>query len=285
MVILMRRRGKLVGIIFLLTCLIMTGCGSNAYEEFKQEPDLIVYTPLTEDIYRPIIKEFEDRNGLWVEVQEEPEEDIIQELRSSRDNFRGDVVLGISKVVVEDYEQLFPEKRQFSASSFVIIYNTNIVIYNEIPENFSALSDEKWYGRIGFLDPATSTIYQDILEFVVKESHQKFDLDIGGFYQNVEGHYEKTMEDIAEGVCDGKYAVGIVTKRKAGQLMAEGNDIVYQNLLNKDCLIANMTATTLNSRRREAADLFLDFTVSEDMQKYLTQYLNYEAVQERGGTS
>ena len=266
----------------MIACLTITGCGKNAYEEFRQEPDLVVYTPLTEDIYRPMIKEFEDRNGLWVEVHEELEEDIVEELRSSRENFPGDVILGVSAAMVEDNKPLFPEKRSFSASSFVIIYNTNIVIYNEIPENFSDLAEEKWKGKIGFLNPATSTIYQDIEHFVQEESYQKYYLDMNLFHENVEGYYAESMEDIAEGVCDGKYSVGIVTKRKAEQLMAEGNDIAYRSLTTKDCLISNMTVTTLNNQRKAAADTFLDFTTSEDMRKYLTQYLNYESVQQNG---
>ena len=266
----------------MIACLTITGCGKNAYEEFRQEPDLVVYTPLTEDIYRPMIKEFEDRNGLWVEVHEELEEDIVEELRSSRENFPGDVILGVSAAMVEDNKPLFPEKRSFSASSFVIIYNTNIVIYNEIPENFSNLAEEKWKGKIGFLNPATSTIYQDIEHFVQEESYQKDYLDMNLFHENVEGYYAESMEDIAEGVCDGKYSVGIVTKRKAEQLMAEGNDIAYRSLTTKDCLISNMTVTTLNNQRKAAADTFLDFTTSEDMRKYLTQYLNYESVQQNG---
>lgn len=281
-VILMRRKGKLAVVILLLACLTMTGCGKNVYEELQQEPDLVIYTPLTEDIYRPIIREFEDRSGLWVEVNEELEEDIVEEIRSSRENFQGDVILGISTAMVEDYKTLFPKKRRFSASSFVIIYNTNIVIYNEIPENFSSLTEEKWKGKIGFLNPRISSSYQDITDFVQTEAHQKYYLDMNLFYKNVEDSYADSMEDIAQGVCDGKYSVGVVTKRKAEQLIAEGNDIAYRNLTDKECLVSNMTVTTLNNERRSAADTFLDFSTSKDMQRYLTQYLNYESVQQAG---
>lgn len=272
----MRRRWKFVTFI-LLCSLLFTGCGGNQYEAFRQEPDLVVYTPLTADIYQPVIREFEDRTGLLVEVQERLEGDIVEELRSSRENFKGDVILGISKAAVEDYKSLFPEEREFTASSFVIIYNTNLVIYNEVPEKFSDLLDEKWKGQIGFLDPSTSAIYQGILDFIQNEAHQKYYINMDKFTNNTKGYYANSMEAIADGVAEGRYAAGIVTKRKAEQMIAEGKDINEEPLSIEECRISNMTVTTLNDNQKEVADQFLDFTVSSDVKKYLAQYLNYQS--------
>lgn len=256
--------------------LILTGCSKTDYTEFYQEPDLVLYTPLTKDIYQPIVKEFENRTGLWVEVHEEEEEDIIDYVRNDKEKFPGDIVFGISKVAVHEYPELFPEQYDFSSTSFVIIYNPNIVIHNEIPENFASLLDEKWKGKVGFLDPDKSAVYQGILNFIQNDSHLKYYIQMNRFTRNTKGYYAESIEDIASGVAEGRYAAGIVPRRNAEQLAAEGKDIVYIKLSVDECIISNMNATTLNERHEAVIRQFLTFTRTEDVKKYLNQYLNYQ---------
>ena len=51
--------------------LLLTGC-SQTQEEIYQIPEdkkLVIYTSHKEDVYEPIIKEFEERTGIFVELK------------------------------------------------------------------------------------------------------------------------------------------------------------------------------------------------------------------------
>ncbi len=262
--------------------LILTSCKRSMQEEFPLEPDLIIYTPLGEEIYIPILREFENRYDIYIEIHEESEEDIIAQLRMEKDKFQGDIVFGLSKATVDANKKLFHETRFFSSSSLVIIYNTNIVTYKEIPENFNSLLEEKWKNRIGFMDPIISMRYQEVLQFLEKSSQMQTDKYLDLFYQNIGTQYADSMESIVKGVCDGQYSVGIITDKKAKSLVSHGEDIAYVNLCEKKYIYTDVTATTLNSAHREAAMMFLSFSVSDDVQKYLTNYLDYQPVKKFG---
>lgn len=274
----------LIGIGFMVIAgmLSLTACRKSTQIELTHEPDLIVYTPLGEEIYKPILREFENRNDVYIEIHEESEEDIIAQLRMDKDKFPGDVVFGLSKTTVEENELLFSAVYDFSSSSLVIIYNTNIVTYKEIPDDFSSLLDERWKNRIGFVDPSTSTVYQGVLQSVQGASKKANYRYLDKFYQNIGNEYADSMESIAKGVCDGQYSVGIVTDKRAKSLVADGEDIAYVDLSDKKYIFTDVTATTLNSARRDTASEFLSFSVSNDVQKYLTYYLDYHPAKQLG---
>lgn len=280
----MRKKAMLAKILLISMLLGAMGCTEKADETFGQEPDLVVYTLLPREVYQPIVREFESRNEVCVEVCELQEEEIIEQLRMNRENFHGDIVLGLPKSTVEKNEQLFPEREEFSASSYVIIYNTNIVLHKEAPEDFGSLLEERWKGKLGFPNPATSAVSQGILAFLQSVSYTEEQLN--AFYDNVQNQYADSMEEAAQGVCTGRYAAGIVTEGKAQALMAEGEDIAYVHLDQKDCIIANMAVTTLKKGSGNVARSFLEFLVSDDVQKYMKQYLKYQPAENgKGGES
>mgnify|MGYP000084379279 CR=1 FL=1 len=67
---------KAVKILCLLLAVIIaaTSCGTETSDTSvlqyapKEEDRLVVYTSHKEEVYWPIIKEFEERTGIWVEV-------------------------------------------------------------------------------------------------------------------------------------------------------------------------------------------------------------------------
>ena len=55
----------------LLSLLLLCGCTSGAVDAGtlpQPENRVVVYTSHKEEVYRPIIREFEERTGIWVEL-------------------------------------------------------------------------------------------------------------------------------------------------------------------------------------------------------------------------
>ena len=74
-------------------CLLLTGCGGKQPADWsafipKEEERLVIYTSHPRSVYEPVIKEFEERTGLWVQVEtggtaellESLEEDLLEEM-------------------------------------------------------------------------------------------------------------------------------------------------------------------------------------------------------------
>ena len=69
---------RLLSIVALILLVMSTACGNNERVEqieslsnkyaVSKENQLIVYTSHKEEVYLPIIREFESRTGIWVDV-------------------------------------------------------------------------------------------------------------------------------------------------------------------------------------------------------------------------
>ncbi len=55
-------------------CLLLTGCSGKQLSDWsafipEEEKRLVIYTSHPRSVYEPVIKEFEERTGLWVQVE------------------------------------------------------------------------------------------------------------------------------------------------------------------------------------------------------------------------
>ena len=61
----------------------------------------------------------------------------------------------------------------FSALPLVIMYNTNVVTYRELPVGWNSLLEPRWKGRIAFVDPRRSDVYSAALVTAVHTWEKK----------------------------------------------------------------------------------------------------------------
>ena len=145
-------------------------------------PDLVLYTAQEEEIYEPIIKEFEERTNLMVKVERGSSEEMTGRLEDEEERPDWDVVFGVGIETLEqskEHWQVYksPEAAfitesfqcednrwtSFSALPLVIMYNTNVVTYRELPVGWNSLLEPRWKGRIAFMDPRRSDVYSAAL--------------------------------------------------------------------------------------------------------------------------
>lgn len=99
--------------------LLLTGC-SQTQEEIYQIPEdkkLVIYTSHKEDVYEPIIKEFEERTGIFVELKAG---DTIALLMNYSKTSRGRLMLclAVELKALKNAEIIFSHTRSVRRNGF-----------------------------------------------------------------------------------------------------------------------------------------------------------------------
>ena len=208
-------------------------------------PDLVLYTAQEEEIYEPIIKEFEERTNLMVKVERGSSEEMTGRLENEEEKPDWDVVFGVGIETLEqtkEHWQVYksPEAAfitdsfqcednrwtSFSALPLVIMYNTNVVTYRELPVGWNSLLEPRWKGRIAFVDPRRSDVYSAALVTAVHTWEKKGDY-LERFMENLEYGTLDSMQEVNAGILDGRYSLGVTMEESAQALLSEGADVDY----------------------------------------------------------
>lgn len=275
----MKRKITALLIFILIALLLLSSCSSSSpYEELNHTSDLILYTPLSESIYGPIVKEYQERNDIWIEVHEESEGEIIRLLSKDTKNFSCDVIFGITQDSIDTNATFLDASSVFITSPLVIIYNTNVVTYRELPVGFHSLTEPQWKNKIGFVNPELSEIYKIALAFAANTSSnaKEYQKDL---LENINENYASSMDQINSGVAKGDYSIGVTYKHCAESLLATGAEVTYIYPSEGDCVITTGSASLKNSSHSETAKDFLTFTTSKDVEYILREYMNCNPVE------
>ena len=259
-------------------------------------PDLVIYTAQEEEIYEPIIKEFEERTNLMVKVERGSSEEMTGRLEDEEERPDWDVVFGVGIETLEqskEHWQVYksPEAAfitesfqcednrwtSFSALPLVIMYNTNVVTYRELPVGWNSLLEPRWKGRIAFVDPRRSDVYSAALVTAVHTWEKRGDY-LEQFMENLEYGTLNSMQEVNAGILDGRYSLGVTMEESAQALLSEGADVDYIYPQEGTTALPDGTAIVKGCSNPDAARQFLDFTVSRDTQRILVSDLNRRSV-------
>lgn len=289
--------------------LLLVSCGPQADTvPMPAEADLVIFTAQDEAVYEPVIKEFEERTNLKVRVENGSSEDMLRRLgeetdkgdngkgSEKRDEASWDLVFGVGIETLEqsrDYWQPYesPEAgciteafqcsdsswTSFSALPLVIMYNTNVVTYRELPTGWGSLLEPRWKGRVAFMDPGQSDIYSAALVAAVYTCDDSLEY-LKQLMENLDYHTLRSLSEVNEGILDGRYSLGVTMEESAQALRTEGADIDYIYPKEGITAIPDGTAILKDCAHRDAAEEFLDFTISMDVQRILVSDLNRRSV-------
>lgn len=297
------RFGKYAGLLLAAAAAgaVFTACASApASAVSAREPELVVYTAQEEAVYEPVIKEFQERTGYRVEVREGSSRELQEQLSAQQkepgQEPEWDVIFGVgietleeSKGFLQPYKsssanfinRLFrsPDNSwtSFSALPLVIMYNTNVVTYRELPEGWMSLLEPRWKGRIAFLDPVKSDMYSNALVTAV-ETCQGAEDYLPRLMGNLEYRTLDSISAVNSGIVDGRYSLGVTLEESAQALRSGGADVDYIYPVEGTSALPDGTAIVKGCSHLQAAEEFLDFTVSRDVQRVLVTDLNRRSV-------
>ena len=271
----------------LLALVVLSGCGAASVEGGtmpQPEQRLVVYTSHKEEVYRPIIREFEERTGIWVELVTGGSYELLEQIEAEKDAPRADVMFGGGVESLESYRRLFQPTRcahwsqiteslrqpedcwtPFSALPLVLIYNTKLVDASQL-QGWEDLTRPEFRGKIAFADPTKSGSSFTAVTTVELCCGEEVMQALAG---NLDGCQLSSSGEVLTAVADGEALVGVTLEETALQRIAAGDNLALVYPREGTSCVPDGTALIAGAPHRENAEKFLDFTLSREVQQLL----------------
>ncbi|MDD3706327.1 MAG: ABC transporter substrate-binding protein [Clostridiaceae bacterium] len=284
-----------VSIMLLFLMPLLASCSSlpvtiNDYV-LEEDNKLTVYTSHKEEVYSPIIKEFEERTGIWVQVTCGGTSEILEQIASESKNPICDVMFGGGVESLEAYSNYFvPYKYSeeeildrtyksdsckwivFSKLPIVFVYNNKLVYETAAPKGWEDLLQDRWKGKVAYADPHKSgsgyTILMTLMQVMGKDNWNA----MVRFSDVLDGKILDDSSEVINEVASGTKLVGITLEESALKKIAAGIDITMVYPIEGTSEVPDGSALILNGPHENNAKLFLDFVVSKDVQRMIADY-------------
>lgn len=277
---------KKMRVLLLTLVLLLTGCASQPAVPTltPEENRLVIYTSHKEEVYRPIIREFEERTGIWVEVVTGGSNELLAQLEQEKSSPKADVMFGggvesldacrdlFERVSCSDIWQVSDSLRDaenawvpFSALPLVLIYNTKLVDPATLT-GWNDLTRPEFRGKIAFADPEKSASSFTAVATILASCGEKTVLSVA---RNLAGQLLTSSGDVLTQVAEGEKLVGVTLEETALQRIAAGNTLALVYPEEGTSCVPDGTAVLKNAPHRESALAFLEFTLSQPVQTLL----------------
>ena len=289
--------------------LLLSSCGRRTEGEILKAPAedkrLLIYTSHKEELWKPIVKEFEERTGIWVEVVSGGTNLLLEEIAEKKGEVDADLFFGggvESLNAFSDYfipyeakgiEEVEPQFRSatdvwtpFSALPVVLIYNEKLLSPEELG-SWKDVLDPKYKGKIAMANPAYSaSAFTGLLSFekaVQEETDSTEDSDgdkeiLPRIAKQLDGKEYTDSGEVPEAVADGSKLVGITLEETALKYMAKGENIGIVYSKEGTTVVPDAGAILKGAKHLENAQKFLDFSISKDCQDILQKRFHRRAV-------
>jgi ABC-type Fe3+ transport system substrate-binding protein len=258
---------------------------------------LVVYTSHKEEVYGPIIKEFEERTGIWVTVVAGGTNELLEQIALEEDYPICDVMFGGGVENLEAYKDYFmpytcSEWKEiakpyvssnrcwtpFSSLPIVFVYNNKLVYESAAPTGWKDLLGDRWKGKIAFADPNTSGSSYTALATMMQILDQDNMQTLRKFIQALDGKVLSGSGDVIDAVVKGTRLVGITLEETAMKRIAAGADITMIYPSEGTSAVPDGCAIIKNTRNEENAKQFIEFIISKDVQQYIVDEFDRRSV-------
>jgi iron(III) transport system substrate-binding protein len=253
--------------------------------------ELTLYYSHAADWTDPIIKEFQDRTGIQVNLVGAGTGELTARIRAEAANPLGDILWGggsdsYQAIIdfLQPYEhthmaQVFPETRDpgnrwhgTSIDPMVLIYNPKLVSAENAPKGWADLLNPRFKGKIAHADPVRSG---SAFMALINQLQTMGGINDAGwaymkqFIQNLEGKVLGSSSGTFRGVAAGEYMVGITYEEAALKYEREGSDLKVVYPVEGTAKVPSPIAIIKGAKNLENARKFVDFILSSDVQARL----------------
>ena len=257
---------------------------------------LVIYTSHKEEVYGPIVKEFQQRTGIWVEVVTGGSNELLERIAMEAESGEPvcDLMFGGGVESLAAYEDCFepckPEGVEylrdgglsaddlwtpFFSLPMVLVYNTRLVPEGEVT-GWADLLDPRWKGRIAFADPTVSgSGYTAALTLFSCIEGDAWDI-LAELVANLDGGELPDSGDVVESVRSGSRYIGVTLEETALKQLSPEVAIVYP--AEGTSAVPDGCALIKGARHPENARAFLEFVIGRDVQELLVSDLSRRSV-------
>ena len=257
-------------LILALTALLLTGCagspGQSAAALAPAESDrVVIYTSHKEEVYGPIVKEFEARTGIWAEVVTGGTNELLARIAGEADLIRPGL---------RPADDLWTP---FSSLPVVLIYNTKLVSPGELT-GWESLLSGRWSGSIALADPTVSgSSYTAAATMLCALPGDDWD-QLDRLAVQLEGRVLPDSGDVVAAVAGGSCRVGVTLEETALKRQAQGADIAIVYPEEGTSAVPDGSALIAGAPHPDNARAFLDFAQSRDVQELVVSQFSRRSV-------
>ncbi len=276
--------------------LLLSGCSSQRKdavarisEKYRvpEEKQLIVYTSHKEEVYLPIIREFENRTGIWVEIHAGGTAEMFEEVKNASASGACDIMFGggiesfeaqkdlflpyeTKEIQMLDAEYLSSEDlwTPFTELPLVFIYNSKLISADEAPRTWNDMFSKKWKGQIAFADLRSSGTSYTIVSTFLQTTGRTSGNFLPMLSELLDGKLLGSSGQIVPSVSNGRFLVGVTLEETALKGIEAGYDISMVYPEDGTSTVPDGVAMVVNAPHSYNAGLFIDFVVGTDTQKY-----------------
>jgi iron(III) transport system substrate-binding protein len=269
---------------------------AHAVASFDADTDaLVVYSGRSEELVGPIIEQFEDESGVDVEVRYGDTAEMANLILTEGENSPADVffaqdagALGavasegllaplpeeVLSTVDERFRSPAGEWVGISGRSRVVVYNTENVSEDELPDTIFGFTEPEWSGRIGWA-PTNGSFQSFITALRVIEGEDRAREWLEGIEANDPSVYEGNNPAL-DAVIAGEIDVAFINHYYLMQRLVEEPDVPAANYFLTDgdpgALVNVAGVGILNTADdAEAARGLVEFLLSEEAQTYFAE--------------
>ncbi|HXZ44156.1 MAG TPA: extracellular solute-binding protein [archaeon] len=299
----MGRAGKWVVGICLVSCVlaIMT---PQSWSQGKPEDSVVVYSAADADMVNAVVAAFEKKYpGTKVSTVVAGTGEIIKRMEAEKERPLGDVgwsfgpeAIGDKKGLFEPYlskeaGSFFPGQvprdqvwTPFTTMPYVIMYNKKLVSEAEKPKAWKDVLDSKWKGKVAYADASKSgSSYTLLVTWLTiygkNETGWKFVEDL---LRQCKVLPKSSMT--YQGVANGEYPIGLTFEQAAFEYLKGGAPIGLIYPSEGTAITLDGSTIIKNAPHPNAAKLFLDFTVSKEMQDLMVDKFGRRSVRKDVGS-
>lgn len=251
-----------------------------------------VYTGNDQEMSQEIFDAFTALTGITVEAVYGGGGELMSRVEAEKDNPLCDVVMGVSGELLAAHTDLFqtytlksvtPAQIGYPAEEFgedyffsgaggsimAFLVNTDMLAEEDIPTSWADLTDPKYFGQIGFGDPAASS--SAFIQLTIMEQLYGWEF-VEEFYKNLDGKIQSSSSAVPRNCVEGEYPIA-VTLEHMGIEYVENNAPVKM-IYPTDGTMETKGGKVImaNCKNPENALLFIEFTYSEEVAEIVASH-------------
>lgn len=261
---------------------------------------LVIYTAAPEEMINAIVPEFEQKNGVKVEIVTAGTGELLKRIETEQASPMGDVLWGggVASIVpkkdlFESYESVNESAMlddckntegmitRFSVLPNCLMVNTELLGDIKI-EGYNDVLNPALKGKIGFADPAkSSSSFQHIVNILYAMGNGNPEEGWGyveSICKNLDGKLLSSSSAVPKGVADGEYIVGFTHEEYASKYVKDGAPVKIIYMEEGVTKTADTVQIIKDAKNMENAKKFIDFLTSKDVQNIVSSKLNRRSV-------
>lgn len=283
---------KTLSILLAILLVVASTCAIAEEFDWSGSGTVTVYCGHDEAMATEIFNAFTEKTGVTVEPVFGGGGELMARIEAEAENPLCDCVYGVSASLLPAHVDLFEKytinsvtpaqiglkRDEFGedywfggagGSIMVFLVNKDMMSEEEMPRSWADLTDEKYFGKIGFTDPsASSSAY---IQLCIMQQLYGWDF-VEAFYKNLDGKIQSSSSAVPRGCVDGEYPIAVTLEHMSADYIASGANV--EVIYPEDGTMETQSGKVIlkGCKNPENAQLFVEFTYSEEVAEIFNSY-------------